>query len=144
MDNEPLAVVFALAAAVGWGASFVFARLGLQRLRSTTGTLVSLAAGAVVTLSIAFAIHSEEILALSGVTFLWLVRLGVLNFPLGRLLNYVGVDLVGVSRASPIIGSAPLFSMTLALTILDESINLPILLGTTAIIGGLILILSQR
>ena len=137
-------VVLGLSAALGFGGSAVFARLGLQYMRSTTGTLASLLVGTVIMLTLAFALHSKEILALGGVVLLWLLVSAIINFPLGRLLNYTGVRLVGVSRASPVVGASPLFALALAITIGGESINLPTLLGTFSIIGGLLLVLSQR
>ena len=139
-----LGVILGLTAALGFGASAVFARLGLQHLRSSTVTLLSLIVGTTITMSIAFALHSGEIFALSGVAFLWFLLLGAITFPLGRYLNYTGVSFAGVSRASAIIGASPMFAVILAVTLTGESVNAPILLGTFFIIGGLALILSQR
>ena len=137
-------VVLGLSAALGFGGSAVFARLGLQYMRSTTGTLVSLLVGTTIMLTLAFALHPDEIFALGGVVFLWLLLSAIINFPMGRLLNYTGVRLAGVSRASPVVGASPIFALVLAITIGGESINLPTLLGTFSIIGGLFLVLSQR
>jgi uncharacterized membrane protein len=139
-----LDIVFGLSAALGFGGSAVFARVGLQHMRSTTGTLVSLIVGCVIIFILAFSLHADEIMALTGIAFLWFLLSGLLNFPLGRLLNYTGVRIVGVSRATPLIGAAPLFAMILAITIGGETINLLTLLGTLLIVGGGVLILSQR
>ena len=139
-----LGVVLGLSAALGFGASSVFARLGLQHMRSSTVTLLSLVVGTTITMSIAFALHSGEIFALSGFAFLWFLLSGAITFPLGRYLNYTSMSLVGVSRATPIVGASPMFAIIMAVTITGETVNLPILLGTVSIIGGLALILSQR
>ena len=139
-----LEVMLGLSAALGFGTSPIFARLAMQHMRVTTATLVSLTVGAGIAMTIAFALHSAEIFALSGIAFLWFLLAGVITFPLGRMLNYTGVRLAGVSGATPIIGSSPLFAVALAITIGGESISLPILLGTFSIIGGLTLILTQR
>ena len=138
-----LGVALGLLAGMGFGASAVFARLGLQHIRPTTGTLVSLIVGSLVTSVIAFSLHMDRILALSGVAFLWFALSGLINFPLGRLLNFTGVSLAGVSRSSPIVGSSPLWATILAVSIGGEAINAPIAVGTVAIIAGLGLILSQ-
>ena len=95
-------------------------------------------------MAISFALYSEEILGLSGVAFLWFLLAGSINFPLGRLLNYTGVSLAGVSKATPIVGASPMFATIMAVTLGGESVNLPILLGTACIVGGIALILSQR
>lgn len=139
-----LGILLGLSAALGFGASAVLARVGLLHIRSTTATLVSLLVGTTITMTLAFIVDSAEILVLSGVVFLWFLLSGVINFPLGRLLNFTGVSLAGVSRSSPIVGASPLFATALAVSVGGESINALILLGTFCIIGGLALILSQR
>ncbi len=136
-------VVLGLLAGAGFGAGAVFARLGLRDIRATTGTLVSLVVGSLVTTAIAVSLHWEQIVALAGVAFLWFMLSGLINFPLGRLFNFTGVSIVGVSRSAPIVGSSPLWATILAVGIGGESINLPIALGTVAIISGLAMILSQ-
>ena len=139
-----LGVALALSAAAGFGTAAVFAGLGLQHMRSTTGTLVSVIIGAIIVMTLALIIHWDAIFALAGVAFLWFLLSGTINFPVGRLLNFTSVSLAGVSRSAPIVGSSPLFATALALTIGGEAINAPMLVGTFAIIGGLTLILTQR
>ena len=134
----------ALLAAAGFGTAAVFARLALQHMRSTTGTLLSLIVGTSIVMTIALLIHWEAIFGLAGVAFLWFLLSGSINFPIGRLLNFTSVRLAGVSRSSPIVGSSPMFATALAITVGGETVNAPILVGTMAIIGGLTLILSQR
>ena len=138
-----LGVLFALSASLGFGASAVFARVGLQHIRATSATLISLIVGTVITMTLAFIFHSSEIMTLAGIAFAWLLLSAALNFPAGRLLNFTAVSMAGVSRSSPIVGASPLFATILAITLGGESINLPILLGTLAIISGIALILSQ-
>ncbi|MCH7787742.1 MAG: EamA family transporter [Chloroflexi bacterium] len=139
-----LGIALGLSAALGFGLSAIFARLALQHMRATTGTLISLIVGTVIAMALAFAIYPDKILGLSAVAFLWFLLSGFINFPLGRVLNYVSVGLVGVSRSTSIVGASPIFATTLAVTIGGESLSLLTLLGTFSIIGGLALILSQR
>lgn len=139
-----LGIVLSLSAALGFGASAVFARLGMEHMRSTTATTVSLATSTTVTLAIALALHSSEIPRVGGVSYLWLLLVGVLTFPVGRLFNYTAVRLAGVSRASPVVGASPLFATALAVTVGGEAITAPILFGTISIIGGLAVILSRQ
>ncbi len=139
-----LGVLFGLSSAFGFGAAAVFARVGLQDVKPTTGTLVSLIVGTIITMALAFILHAEAILNLAGMAFLWFLLSGFINFPLGRLLNFTGVSLAGVSKSAPIVGSSPLFATALAITIGGESINALIALGTLSIICGLALILTQR
>ena len=139
-----LGVVLGLSAALGFGVSAIFARLGLQYMRSTSATLVSLMIGTAITMALAFALRSSEIVDLSLIAFAWFLLLGLITFPLGRLMNYTGVSMAGVSRASPIVGASPLFATTLAVTVGGETLNLALLMGTISITAGLGFILSQR
>ncbi len=139
-----LGITLGLLAALGFGASAIFVRLGLEHMRATTGTLVSLVVGTVVTLALALVFSWDEVFALSSVALLWLLLAGVINFPLGRLLNFTGVHLAGVSRSTTLVGASPLFATITAVTLGGETVTLPVLLGTLAIIGGLALIVSQR
>ncbi len=139
-----LAIVFALLAATGWGAGAIFARLGLQHMRSTTGTVVSLAAGVVMAGTLALAVNRDVMFALPAVAFLWFLLLGTINYPLGRYLNFRGVHLAGVSRASPILAAAPVVAVILGITLGGESLTPFIALGTAAIIGGVVLIVTER
>ena len=139
-----LAIVFALLAAVGWGAGAVFARLGLQHMRSTTGTVVSLAAGVVMVGSLALAGNRDIMFTLPAVALLWFLLLGTINYPLGRYFNFLGVHLAGVSRASPILAAAPVVAVILGITLGGESLTPFIALGTVLIIGGVVLIVTER
>lgn len=139
-----LAIVFALLAATGWGAGAVFARLGLQHMRSTTGTVVSLAAGVITVGALALAVNRDVMFALPAAAFLWFMLLGTINYPLGRYLNFTGVHLAGVSRASPILAAAPIVAVILGITLGGETLTPFIALGTVLIIGGIVLIVTER
>jgi len=139
-----LGAALALAAALGFGASAVFARIGLQHMRPTTGAFISLLVGIAVTLTIALVFHFDDILALGGIAFAWFLLSGTLNFPLGRLLNFTSVNKIGVARSAPIVGASPLFAAILAVTLGGESMNLHIFAGTLVIISGIALIVGQK
>lgn len=134
----------ALTAAMGFGAAAVFARIGLQYMRPTTGAFVSLLIGIAITLTLALVFHFDDIITLGGIAFVWFLITGTLNFPLGRLLNFTSVNKIGVSRSAPIIGAAPLFSGILGVTLGGESMNLFIFTGTAVIIGGIAMIVGQK
>lgn len=138
-----LAVGLSLIAASGFGVTAVLVRVGLERVRPTTGVLISLATSSALTMAVAFSLHSEEILDLKAFAFVWFALAGLANFPLGRLLNFVSTRIIGAAKSSPVIGAAPLVSVGLVVTIGSETLNLPILVGTFAVIGGLAIILSE-
>lgn len=139
-----LGAALALTAALGFASSAVFARLGLQHMRPTTGVFISLLVGIAITMALALALHWDDILALSAIAFAWFLLYGVLNFTAARLLNFMSVNKIGVSRAAPIIGGAPLFTAAIAVSIGTESVNLYILAGTIIIVAGIALIVGKQ
>jgi drug/metabolite transporter (DMT)-like permease len=139
-----LGVLFSLAAAAGFGGSAVLARIGLQYVRPVTGTLISLIVGILITTILAFVFHYDDIRGLAAIAFAWFLLVGILNYPLGRLLNYTSVSKLGVSKSAPVVGASPLFAAVVAVTFGGETMNLPLFVGTVAIIGGIGLIMGQK
>lgn len=139
-----LGVVFALLAAVCWGLSAVLVRLGLQSLRPTTGTWMSLIPGSLMMMVLAVVFNLDDIATLSAVAFFWFALSGLLNFAVGRYLNTVSIQWVGVTRSTPLFSTAPFFATILAVLFLGEGVTLWLLLGTATIVGGIILITSEQ
>ena len=137
-------IVLSLLAAMGFGATAVFARVGLQGTSTRYGTLISLAVSATAAMAIAAALHPGEIVGLGAVSLGWLFLVGLFNFPVGRMFNYMSVRLAGVSKASTVVATSPLFATGLAVVILGESVNAVTLAGTALIIGGLALTLYEK
>lgn len=142
MDNG-LGIGLALVSALGFGATAVLARIGMRHVRPTTGTVVSLIIGALVTMVIAASLHAAEIATLAAAAFGFMALNAALSYPGGRLFNFIGVQLAGASRASIIIGAAPLISAGLAVWILGEEVNAQIIGGTVLIIVGIGFVLSS-
>ena len=137
-------IVFSLLAASGFAATAVFARTALQRMSSPYGTLLSLFVSTIAAMTIVAFLRPDEILGLGIVALGWLFLIGLCNFPLGRMFNYTSVRMVGVSKASTIVATSPLFATVLAVIFLDESVSAISFVGTVAVIGGLALILNQK
>ena len=137
-------VVLALIAAVGFGATAVFARMGVQHVAVGPGTLVSLTVSTIVTLAITVAFQPVDLVRITGTALVLAFVVGLLSYPTGRLFSFTGVRLIGVSRSSTIVGAAPLFATAIAVALAGESVSLPLLLGSVSIVGGMALILSQR
>ena len=137
-------IILSLLAAMGFGATAVFAKVGLQGMPTRYGTLISLAVSATAAMAIAAALHPGEIVELGAVSLGWLFLVGLFNFPVGRMFNYMSVRLAGVSKASTVVATSPLFATGLAVVILGESVNAFTLAGTALIIGGLALTLYEK
>ena len=138
-----LGVLLALGAAIGFGATGVTARLSVEHMRPTTGTLLSLVVGAAVVFLIAAIVCGVGEFKLEPVAYVWLCAAGISSFVVGRLLNFVAVSRIGVSRSAPLVGTSPVFAATAAVLLAGESINALIIVGTLAIIGGLAVVVRQ-
>ena len=138
-----LGILFALSAAVGFGATAFFARLSVQHMRPTTGVIVSLVVGVNCTSVFVVAMDGTEALSLEWTQLALLFLAGFASFVGGRLLNFVAVSKIGVARSSPVVGASPLFAVTLAILLLGETPNLTVAVGTISIITGVVVVLSR-
>ena len=138
-----IGIVLALLAALWFGSAPYFARLGLRHMSTTAGTLVSMVSALLVVGIIAIPIHRGELLSLPLVLLGWLALLGFLNYPLGRFLNFSGVRLAGVARATPLLATSPLWAMIMAIMFLGETPGLLTALGALSVMGGVALIVRE-
>ena len=134
------AQLIALAAAVSYAISGIAAKRGLRYSTPVTVTLVSVAIHAVV-LWIALLIFRGVPAVSWWVLFLFVLS-GLLQ-PILRFLTYAGIHYVGAAAGTTLRGAHPLFSTSLAILFLGESLNLLIVLGTMAIVAGVALISWQ-
>ena len=139
-----MGILLGLLGAFMFGSSPIFARLGLQYVRTTTGTFTSLLAGSVLIGSLAIPLHAREMLSLPVAALVWIALLGLLNFPLGRYFNFAAVRLAGVARATPLLSTSPVFAMLFAVIFIDETPTLLTLIGGLVIVSGVGLIVSER
>ncbi|MBI4232820.1 MAG: DMT family transporter [Chloroflexi bacterium] len=137
-----LGIFLAALAATSWGIMPLFVRLGLQHLRTTRGTAISMMAGSTLVLFLAFAWHWEVIRHFPRGVVPWILLAGVVS-PLGQLLHFQAVRMAGVARAMPILGTAPLFSASLAILLLGEHLTVPLGLGILAVVAGIALIVHS-
>ena len=131
-------------AALGFGLSAVFIKAAMSSVSVKTATVVYLISSTVVTMIFALIFHSKEILALSPMAFLWFILAGLITFLGGRLLNFQAINLVGASKASAVVSATPLFAAILAVTFLNETVNLMLGIGTMMIVTGIALVVMQE
>ena len=131
-------------AALGFGLSAVFIKAAMSSVSVKTATVISLLSSMAVTMIFAFVLHSEEILSLSPIAFLWFILAGLITFLGGRLLNFQAINLVGASKASAVVSSTPLFAAILAVIFLNETVNLMLGIGTMMIVTGIALVVMQE
>lgn len=137
-------ILFALTAAVSWGIGAIFVRLGAQKINTPTGTFISMLASMIFVSSLALTLDMDSVLDITPMALLWFSMTGLMSYVLGRGFNYTAIRYIGVSKATPMIASAPLFVIIIAVVFTDESVNLPIVAGTLSIVAGLYLVVTSR
>ncbi len=68
------------------------------------------------------------------------VLAGILAPGCARIFSYKGLEQLGMAIATPIINSETLFSVTMAIIFLHETINISIVCGIVSVITGLVLL----
>lgn len=132
-----LPIALALMAATSWGFSAVLVRKGLRDLSTQTGTLISLTAGLIVTAVLVVIFQFRELTSVTPMTVAAFAVIGILNFPMGRFFNYLAMGRLGVGRSTPLLASAPLFAVLLAIVVTHETIHLGTVAGIGLIVAGL-------
>lgn len=136
MQTEFLTPVFSLIAAILFGAGTTAVRQGLKYLDPQTGSVVSIATSVVCFLAISPWWMHASYWANPGV---WVFAAGGLVHPIfSRLLAYEANKRVGPTVSSAFDGTSPLFAAGMAIAFLDESLTLPIAIGTLLTMGGVI------
>ncbi|MBX7111631.1 MAG: DMT family transporter [Dehalococcoidia bacterium] len=138
------AIVLALVAAACWGLSAVLVRTGLRYLTPTVGTLISLVSALALTAVLVVALQLPELLDVSLQAVAMFALIGILNFPMGRFLNYLAMSHLGVGRSTPLLASAPLFAVLGAVVFTGEELHLATVAGIGLIIGGLYVTLTAK
>src|SRR5215203_2580724 len=133
------AVLLALTSAALFGAMTVAIRFALVRAADAeAGALLTIIPAIVVTLP--FVVAGE--IELGGV---WPFLLaGILGPGMSQLLFTLAVRDAGPSRTSVTVGTAPLFSVAIALTLLGEPVKAGVLAGAILIVVGGILLVSEQ
>jgi drug/metabolite transporter, DME family len=133
------AVLLALASAFLFGAMTVALRFALRRAPDAElGALLTIVPALAVTLPF---VAAQE-LDLDGI---WPFLLaGLLGPGLSQLLFTLAVRDAGPSRTSVVVGTAPLFSVVIALVFLDEPWQAGLVLGALLIVGGGFLLVGER
>lgn len=141
MSPDILPLVFALAAAIAFAVGDQFQGRGVLALDSRSGTLVSILTSTACFWVLApFLLHPAE---LAGAGILIFALIGVFRPALSANLSVAGVRYLGPTLSSTLASTSPLFGTALGILWLDEDLTWPIALGTTGIVGA-ILLLSRR
>ena len=136
MASETVAILFALGAATSWGVSSTCVRLGIRYMPTTLGTLISLIVGLGLTAALVLAFQLDKALSISAAGAASFALVGVLNFVLGRYMNFLSIEHLGVARSVPVTSAAPLFGTLLAVLFTGERPDLATLIGGALVLAG--------
>ena len=129
------AVGLAVVSAVLFGAMSVGLRMGLTRYPDVEVATVATVSGALA-VAVAFAAAEAPSRGVhAGGAWPFLLA-GLMQPGVGQLLVTLAVREAGASRASVVLGSAPLASVTIALVFLGEPARWPLLAGAVLIVAG--------
>ena len=137
-----MAVLLAVVSAALFGAMTVALRIALRRTADAElGTAVTVATAFGVALAAAIAARPDRLPVRELALFL---LAGVLAPGGSQLLFTMAVRDAGASRASVVVGTAPLVAVALALLVLDEPFRLPLVLGAVLIVAGGVALVLER
>jgi len=118
-----------------FGAMSVGLRLGLNRYPDAEVATIATVGGALAVALVAAAAESPSRGVHAGAAWPFLLA-GLMQPGVGQLLVTLAIREAGASRASVVLGSAPLASVTIALIFLGEPVSWPLILGAVLIVGG--------
>lgn len=134
--------LIAILSAMGWAGDAILVRMGARTSNIYAAAFLSYSVSAVCLWSYLLLFYPLHLLW-SPATIYFLLS-GCLQPLLARILYYMGLTRIGVSRAGPIRGSEPLVSVALAVLFLHEQPNVFVYGGTALIIASVWLVLWQR
>jgi drug/metabolite transporter (DMT)-like permease len=130
-----VAIGLACLSAVLFGGMSVCLRIALNRYRDVElATVATVAAGFAV--AVVFAAAEAPSRGLNAGAAWPFFLSGLLQPGIGQLLVTLAIREAGASRASVVLGAAPLTSVTIALLFLGEPVRWPLLLGAVLIVVG--------
>lgn len=134
--------IWALLSAAAWAVDAILVRKGTAHSNPSTAAFISfLVSVAVLVPYVLFQYPLEKILHPANLHF---VASGMIQPAMVRLLFYMGIVRLGVSRAGPVRGTAPLFSMIVAFFVLGEMPGLLVYGGACLTVAGTWLVSYKR
>ena len=140
---ETAGILFALGASLCWGTVPVIYKLGMGKVLMEKMNAIR---------SFGFLGSSLIIFWLSGEGSMegasWVILVGLASAVLlanvaGDLLFFIGIDAIGVGKATAVTCSYPLFVTVISVALLGESVTVMTLSATIAVIAGLVLLRSR-
>ncbi|MBT3349663.1 MAG: DMT family transporter [Nitrospinaceae bacterium] len=136
-----LEVSLAISSALFYALTYILSRLAAEDISPIQGAFINSATVAAIMLP--WSLFTVPVWEFLNPVLLWFVGIGVFIPGLARMLHYAGLQRIGASPAALIRGVGPLFSSSLAVLLLGETLSFELATGTGFIILG-VAILSIR
>ena len=127
--------VYAVSSAFFFSLRDIFIRLALRQATPLTGAIVVSALTCLFLLPVVLFHGSGLSLTWQGIG--WFLLAGIAAPGLALLFFFASIGRVGVTRAAPLAGTTPLFSLLIAIPFLGERPGVPLYVGTVLIVLGL-------
>lgn len=127
--------VYALIAAFSFGLNAVLVRKGMKESTPVTATLM--VAGVQVTILSALLLFDPP--AFNWTAVFYFILAGLFAAILGRTLNYLSIDKLGVPISTSLTGTNPIFALILAVIFLGEKVSTATVLGSLLVVVGIAL-----
>jgi DME family drug/metabolite transporter len=128
--------------AAAWAADSILVRKGTAFSNPSTAALISFSVNAAVLIPyIIYQYPAEKIFQSANLFF---VLSGIIQPAIVRVMFYVGIVRLGVSRAGPIRGTSPFFSVAIAFFLFRERPELVVYVGGLLTIAGTWLVSYKR
>jgi len=130
----------AVAAALGYGASFAYSQrhlVGIPPLAAATGQL---AAGTALLLPVAVFTTAREGISLTPRRLLAIGLLGVFGTGFAYVLNYRSIAVLGPTVASTVTYLVPVVAVVVGVAFLDEAFEVRLLVGGALTVAGIVLL----
>lgn len=126
---------YALLAAFSFGLNAVLVRKGMRESTPVTATLM--VAGVQVTILSALLLFNPP--KFNWIAVLYFALAGFFAAILGRTLNYLSIDRLGVPISTSLTGTNPIFALILAVLFLGEKVSIATVLGSLLVVAGIAL-----
>ena len=128
-------IVLSVVGAVTWAIHYLFLRRGIDAGNVTNAVLVAMLCNLVLIVPIAVVRHHEDF-GLTSTAVAVFTAAGLGSGLFGRLFQFESTDRVGASRTAPVVGSAGMISVLLAVVLLHETLTALHFTGIVLIVVG--------
>lgn len=133
-----MAALFALVASICFAVTHILFRRGLIASNAIAGSIFSLTLSVIILWSVAPFFLSWS--SFQSPALWYFTVAGIIAPGLGRTLNFLAMERVGVTRAVSIVNSSPIFASIFAVIVLGEAWPLQNMVGTCLVVLGVVIL----